>query len=954
MGFWENNKDSITSGLKSAGKYGYQGTKYVAKTGYKASKKHYNNSKSRREKKNGKKNTSDEEYESEDEEEYERKPTNIRTLKDPNSFPPPPLKPEQKTYSGQHSQQQMPNGQAGYAFQGAYQGQPGAESIGQQQYAQQQYMQYPQQQQQQGLMPQQTPIYGEQVPPYGSNSNTTSYQSLPQQNQPQNAMPSQVSLNSASQQSTGFPSQNLQYGAQLGYTASPLPSQNNLQSQQQPQQPQYESHGPPNLGQSQFPSGPQQQPATQFGQQVLPAPAQPQQQQQGQPFPPPRGQPILPTPGQFLSNGSDQQQQQQQQPLNQNCAPLPQLNVGGVQGMATGQPLYGQPLPNATNVQDSNAGYGASPIQGQPLVGGQPPVPARMQPQPPQPMQAGNIYQTEPSFDSTGSTPHFEVTPFDPDAPVPKPKIDIPIVDVNSLPPPPTHRDRGAVIKQEPAPSSGNLPAASGKTPSNAVSSSPASLPLKHSRPITTDSELNSENRETDEDTAKSSILGHYDVDVNLVPPPKPFRRGPDSASSGHTRKAAPEQKVPSLPPRNNVEPPPPPSRGKPETTESMLSTNSAKAQEDPISNFLPPPKPFRHTETKQNQDAAPSLVEKKNDVLPGSPSKEGKNIEPSSLPQPKSQSQTQPRRAHMETQPIENFQPPPKPFRRSPSSNFNDDSHNIDGTEANHGRGRGRIAKHGDGDQYDSKSGNSTENDRLDHDVNAPNSFIGKRAPTPPAPPRSEKLRGAAITSEVESLKGANNYRKSSPPPSSPMQAPQSTKKVPPPVVKPKPKNFSLKANEPPRELTRKTTTDSLQRSGQGEALDSITNELSHFKLRKTNVNLEELGGSKTLKDSSPIPSDLDEKYVSASGSITPPRPPPSRSSAKKVPPVVPRKNDNLKKKPPVVPKKKPLLKSLEPRPIEMESGYSRDNYDGDDNLNPFERYKRNVVPQEEDRLHK
>lgn len=925
MGFWENNKDSITSGLKSAGKYGYQGTKYVAKTGYKASKKHYNNSKSRREKKNGKKNTSDEEYESEDEEEYERKPTNIRTLKDPNSFPPPPLKPEQKTYSGQHSQQQMPNGQAGHAFQGAYQRQPGAESIGQSQYAQQQFIQYPQQQQQQGVMPQQTPIYGEQVPPYGSNSNTTSYQSLPQQNQPQNAMPSQVSLNSASQQSTGFPSQNLQYGAQLGYTASPLPSQNNLQFQQHPQQPQqpqqplYESHGPSSLGQSQFPSDPQQQPSTQFGQQVLPSPAQPQQQQQGQ-------------------------------PLNQNCAPLPPLNIGGVQVMATGQPLYGQSLPNATNTQDSNASYGASPIQGQPPVGGQPLVPARMQPQPLQPMQAGNIYQTKPSFDSTGSTPQFEVTPFDPDAPVPKPKIDIPIVDVNSLPPPPTHRDRGAVVKQEPASSSGNLPAASGKTQFNAVSSSPASLPPKHSRPITSDSELNSENRETDEDTAKSSILGHYDVDVNLVPPPKPFRRGADSASSGHTRKAAPEQKVPSLPPRNNIEPPPPPSRGKSEMTESMLSTNSAKAHEDPISNFLPPPKPFRHTETKQNQDAAPSLVEKKNDVLPGPPSKEGKNIEPSSLPQPKSQSQTQSRRAHMETQPIENFQPPPKPFRRSTSSNCNDDSHNIDGTEANHGRGRGRIAKHEDGDEYDSKGGNSTENDRLDHDVNTLNSFIRKRSPTPPALPRSEKLREAAITSEFESLKGANNYRKSSPPPSSPIQAPQSTKKAPPPVVKPKPKNFSLKASEPPRDLT----TDSLQRTGQGQELNSITNELSHFKLRKTNVNLEELGGSKTLKNSSPIPSDLDEKYVSASGSITPPRPPPSRSSAKKVPPVVPRKNDNLKKKPPVVPKKKPLLKSLEPRSIEMESGYSRDNYDDDDNLNPFERYKRNVVPQEEDRLHK
>ncbi|GMC33730.1 unnamed protein product, partial [Saccharomyces cerevisiae] len=96
----------------------------------------------------------------------------------------------------------MPNGQASYAFQGAYQGQPGAGSMEQSQYAQPQYNQYPQQQLQQGVVPQQqqlqqgvvpqqSPIYGEQVPPYGSNSNATSYQSLPQQNQPQNAIPSQ-------------------------------------------------------------------------------------------------------------------------------------------------------------------------------------------------------------------------------------------------------------------------------------------------------------------------------------------------------------------------------------------------------------------------------------------------------------------------------------------------------------------------------------------------------------------------------------------------------------------------------------------------------------------------------------------------------------------------------------------------------------------------------------------
>lgn len=155
-------------------------------------------------------------------------------------------------------------------------------------------------------------------------------------------------------------------------------------------------------------------------------------------------------------------------------------------------------------------------------------------------------------------------------------------------------------------------------------------------------------------------------------------------------------------------------------------------------------------------------------------------------------------------------------------------------------------------------------------------------------------------------------------------------------------------------KELVRKNTADLVKGAGQDEKLNSITNELSQFKLRKTNVNLEDLGNSKKLKESSPIDSDLDENYVSASGSVSPPRPPPSRSSAIKVPPLVLKKNDNLKKKPPIVPKKKSLLTALEPRPIGMEKAGSLDNSDDSDDLNPFERYKRNVVPQEEDRLHK
>lgn len=40
--FWNKNKGSIKSGLLTVGKYGYQGTKYVAKTGYHLGKNQYN------------------------------------------------------------------------------------------------------------------------------------------------------------------------------------------------------------------------------------------------------------------------------------------------------------------------------------------------------------------------------------------------------------------------------------------------------------------------------------------------------------------------------------------------------------------------------------------------------------------------------------------------------------------------------------------------------------------------------------------------------------------------------------------------------------------------------------------------------------------------------------------------------------------------------------------------
>ncbi|CCK68597.1 Aim3p KNAG_0B01500 [Huiozyma naganishii CBS 8797] len=89
--FWDKNKGSIVSGLKTAGKYGYQGTKYVAKTGYQASKKHYNSSNAAQKNRNGS-------NDGESDESSVHEARRIEQMNDPKMFPPPPLKPGQNQY----------------------------------------------------------------------------------------------------------------------------------------------------------------------------------------------------------------------------------------------------------------------------------------------------------------------------------------------------------------------------------------------------------------------------------------------------------------------------------------------------------------------------------------------------------------------------------------------------------------------------------------------------------------------------------------------------------------------------------------------------------------------------------------------------------------------------------------------------------------------------------------
>ncbi|KAL3233798.1 hypothetical protein RNJ44_03838 [Nakaseomyces bracarensis] len=86
--FWNNNKDSIKSGVLAAGKYGYQGTKFVAKTGYKAGKSQYDKSKGKREGRA-----------SDDSDNSGHSTPNVNlNYQDPTNFPPPPTKPGQLQY----------------------------------------------------------------------------------------------------------------------------------------------------------------------------------------------------------------------------------------------------------------------------------------------------------------------------------------------------------------------------------------------------------------------------------------------------------------------------------------------------------------------------------------------------------------------------------------------------------------------------------------------------------------------------------------------------------------------------------------------------------------------------------------------------------------------------------------------------------------------------------------
>lgn len=228
--FWERNKGTITSGLKKTGKVGLSGTKYVAKTGYQAGKKNWNNNKKN---KAGKK-PDEENFDDELDDHSRYHPSYSSHSMNPSAFPPPPNRtnPSQNTAGGhtsvqpplQPSTQQPAYQQPVYTVQDSQQGQFGVQHPSMSPYHPG-YQQYPSQ-------------YGYEEPP-----RATSQQQATQNNYQQSLPPVPPRSSQAIKQPPVPPRSGYQRSSlpqsQMGYQQPPALSQTEYQ-QQPPAQSSYQ------------------------------------------------------------------------------------------------------------------------------------------------------------------------------------------------------------------------------------------------------------------------------------------------------------------------------------------------------------------------------------------------------------------------------------------------------------------------------------------------------------------------------------------------------------------------------------------------------------------------------------------------------------------------------------------------------------------------------------------
>ena len=635
MSFWDNNKDSIKSGLVSAGKYSYQGTKFVAKTGYNASKKHYNDSKDKRDGKNGKKkkkkkkskNGSDSESEYSDLDDTTTPSRSLESFQNPANFPPPPLKAGQVQYvsggqmvvgDGSSPIVSIPNQQGfqqqGYQQQG-YQQQP------MQQQPMQQQQGYPQQPMQQQPM-QQQPMQQQPMPQ--------------QQGYPQRPVQQQPIQQQGYQQQ-----QESQHSAQIQAMPPPELRQPQIQGQQPMQQPPLpassrpgdysrQAMSLPNTGtttpQSEYMAPRGNNSSMSSIQQISTMPEttglDQQTQEEPEDFKPGPHYEVTPFDQVAYEENKEKNKIGIKQTDISSFAPPPShrdrdANMRLKRTINTSNSTSSLPSSNRSISQMKNKANTASPTDSPPNLGG------------------GSI--DEPTTESEANVDSSETKSDEPPKAAVLGSYEEP---TTSFAPPP--KPRGISV----APKS-TQPSTS-KIGTNNVHSNPRSVPERPSLPTrSTASSLDTTTRNIRQTTPSNNkkgseelqapILGTYvEKPVEFVPPPKPFRHVESGNNKNHNNMgsgpppststvSSPHPPLLSAPLTNNGTPI---TKNTPEVKpKPSMVPPSNSTMKDP-STFLPPPKPFRHSESLPESgsstvdDESHPLVTKKKAPPPVKPKK--------------------------------------------------------------------------------------------------------------------------------------------------------------------------------------------------------------------------------------------------------------------------------------------------------------------------------------------
>ncbi|CAL9732384.1 hypothetical protein MOUN0_N08724 [Monosporozyma unispora] len=923
--FWDKNKGSIKSGLLTAGKYGYQGTKYVAKTGYQVGKSQYQANKKNR--KNGgskaKGNDNDEEIE-------KGEPTPINRLNDPHNFPAPPLR----------------QGQMQYAGNGQY------------------------------VSAENTPIANTPPAMQTPNQQMNQYQN---QNQPQQGYFNQQYSSPGTPGTPGAPGTPQQYPMQQPMQQQPM-QQQGYQQQQQQQQPMqqqgYQQQQQPM--QQQGYQQQQQQPMQQQGYQQPSAQVnQQQQQQQGfmqelsQQFPSQSGPQTA-----VVQQPVQQQGFQQQQPLQPGQQPIAQQGFQQQQLMQQ-QPIQQQPMLQQPRQQPAVPGRPQPQIPGQQNPTG-PPIPFRTQTNMSGMLNQSTSESMSPTPPSVG--PHFEVKPFNKEEYEEAKKhraVVLPEIDPGILAPPPTHKDRSSnesSTRNSPSVKPSNPHVASNSSlPRRGMPTPPGSSPSTN--PVTTndatplvttpgkDVDQQEKSQETEAES-KAAVLGSYhEPTTSYAPPPKPHRnvetnRNTSRQSSySHT---PPVNTNNTLPTRGNQPPPVLPKRS---TNASLESSGSNVTPAQPSNehdqggngtneetynnsitgsysehtvNFQPPPKPFRRPgEGPENRilSKTSSSNSFSSQSVPGLPTRRHTTDYPAQSgnsnadvnderPTPLTPSTQQPHQ-----QPISEFLPPPKPFRSRTEELPNRSTNDTYDSERLEVKGRPRDEFVDCNDEMPPQLPPHPDVSNS-FDYNEPKDALSGRAyPSSQSIASSIPSSGSNNNDFIQDLNASISTLS--------LQGSRKSKGTPPPAVKPKPKSLSHVSLG-----SRSASSASLDSSKKHKKPPPV------IKPKPKNIG-DMLHGHESSSSVSLNKSKME--MPTKSSEMSPPQHPSRGSSRTEIPsrrakPPVPTTHSNIQ-----IPTNR---RNKMPLPHEIDNNPESSTNHGDD-VNPFSIYKKDAVPSSSDRMH-